>query len=72
MQLVNGGDLDSALGLLNGPGVDANGNLLQQKSSWKWELEKFKVEDGWSWILSIFSSIELLKGFFFYKENSDL
>lgn len=37
---MNGGDLDSALGLLNGPGVDANGNLLQQKSSWKWELER--------------------------------
>lgn len=42
---MNGGDLDSALGLLNGPGVDANGNLLQQKSSWKKEeLERFKVE----------------------------
>lgn len=27
MELVNGGDLDAALGLLNGPGVDANGAL---------------------------------------------
>lgn len=26
MDLVNGGDLDAALGLLNGPGVDANGD----------------------------------------------
>lgn len=27
MELVNGGDLDAALGLLNGPGVDANGEI---------------------------------------------
>ena len=27
MELVNGGDLDAALGLLNGPGIDANGHL---------------------------------------------
>eukprot|EP00438_Fugacium_kawagutii_P015996 Skav226893 [mRNA] locus=scaffold2258:29626:34587:- [translate_table: standard] len=27
MDLVNGGDLDAALGLLNGPGVDANGEI---------------------------------------------
>ena len=29
MELVNGGDLDAALGLLNGPGVDANGALTR-------------------------------------------
>ena len=49
MQLVNGGDLDSALGLLNGPGVDANGSLEKTRG----RLVRFKVEDGWSWILSI-------------------
>ena len=30
MELVNGGDLDAALGLLNGPGVDANGALAHR------------------------------------------
>ena len=29
---MNGGDLDSALGLLNGPGVDANGSLEKTRN----------------------------------------